>query len=105
MSISNLTLYNSLRKKLGEQESHELLEFIHSEVTVEMESVKTDLEMKTDVFLTKEDKIDLIDRMDVIKNDLIDRINKIKTDIIVWIVGVSVLQYILLMITRKFIQE
>ena len=79
-----------------------MLEFIHSEVKEEMELVKTDLDMKTNVFLTKEDKIDLIDRMDEIKNDLIDRINKIKTDMIVLIVGVSVLQYILLMITRKF---
>ncbi|HEV3221879.1 MAG TPA: hypothetical protein VGZ90_03335 [Puia sp.] len=67
MSGSNLTLSYSLRKKLGGQKSHEFLEFIHSEVKVEMESVKTDLEMKTNVFLTKEDKIDLIEGMDVIK--------------------------------------
>jgi hypothetical protein len=102
MGISNLTLYNNLRGRIGERESHELIEFIHSEIKVEMETVKSHLDTKTNVFLTKEDKIDLIDRMDVIKNDLIDRINKIKTDMIVWIVGVSVLQYILLMITRKF---
>ena len=80
----------------------ELLALIHSEVKADMETVKDNLEVKTSVFLTKEDKIDLIDRMDVIKTDLIDRINKVKTDLVVWIVGASVLQYILLMITRKF---
>jgi len=49
-------------------------------------------------------KADLIDRMNTMRIELIDRINKVKTDLIVWIVGVSVLQYILLMVTRKFFQ-
>ena len=38
VGISNLTLYNNLRRKLGDQESHELVEFIHSEVKAEMET-------------------------------------------------------------------
>jgi exo-beta-1,3-glucanase (GH17 family) len=89
-----------------------------------MEEIKSDLNTKTTVFLTKEDKIDLIDRIDVTKSDLInriditksdlidridivksdltDRINKVRTELIVWIVGVSLLQYILLIVTRKF---
>ena len=79
-----------------------MVEFIHSEVKAEMETVKSNLDIKTNVFLTKEDKIDLIDRMEIARVDLIDRINKVKADLIVWIVGVSILQYILLMITRKF---
>ena len=113
MGNSDLTSYYLLRNKLGEQETVELVEFIHTEVKADMEMVKSNLEVKTNVFLTKEDKIDLIDRMDITKADLIDkmntirielidRINKVKTDLIVWIVGVSVLQYILLMVTRKF---
>jgi len=102
MGNSDLTLYQALRSKLGEKETVELVEFIHSEVKADMETVKINLEAKTSIFLTKEDKIDLIDRMDVLKVELIDRINKVKTDLIVWIVGVSVLQYILLMVTRKF---
>ena len=108
-----MTLYHILRNKLGGQETVELVEFIHSEVKADMETIKANLDIKTSVFLTKEDKIDLInridmtksdliDRMDTIKVDLIDRINKVKTDLIGWIVGVSVLQYILLMVTRKF---
>jgi hypothetical protein len=90
-----------------------LLEFIRAEVKAEMEAVKSNLDAKSNIFLTKEDKLDLADRMDINKADLIDRIeidradlieriNKVKTDLIVSIVGVSVLQYILLMITRKF---
>ncbi len=102
MAVPDLTLYNTISKKLGEQEAHELVEFIHSEVRTQMEEVKSDLNTKTNIFLTKEDKIDLIDRIDLTKSDLIDRIHKIKTELIVWIVGVSVLQYILLMVTRKF---
>ena len=85
MSISEISLYNALRKKLDEQESSELLEFIKSEV-------KTELESKTEILLTKEDKIDL--------NDLI---HKAKTETIVWIVGIGVLQFILSILTKKFI--
>jgi mannose/fructose-specific phosphotransferase system component IIA len=53
MSISEISLYNALRKRLGEQETEELVEFVKSEV-------KTELEAKTNLFLTKEDKVDLI---------------------------------------------
>lgn len=85
MSISEISLYNALRKKLGEQESSELVEFIKSEV-------KTELEGRTDILLTKEDKIDLI-----------DWIHKAKTETIVWIVGIGVLQFVLSILSKKFI--
>jgi hypothetical protein len=110
MSISNLTLYNNLRRKLGDQESHELVEFIHSEVKAEMETVKTNLDNKTNVFLTKEDKIDLIDRIEVVRIVLIDRINSLearvnrsKTEMIIWMVSLIILQYIVTILTKKLI--
>jgi hypothetical protein len=53
MGVSDLTLYNILRNKLGDQETVELVEFIHSEVKADMESVKADLDTKTNIFLTK----------------------------------------------------
>lgn len=53
MSISEMSLYNALRKRLGEQETEELVEFVKSEA-------KSELESKTSLFLTKEDKVDLI---------------------------------------------
>ena len=60
MGNSDLSLYHTLRNKLGEQETAELIEFIHSEVKADMETVKTNFDAKANVFLTKEDKIDLI---------------------------------------------
>jgi hypothetical protein len=163
MGITDITLYNIIRKRLGEQETYELVEFIHSEV-------KAELDTKTDVFLIKADKVDLIDRINntgaeakEAKSELVDRINKVseevketkseligriskvseearetkleligrinkvseegretkleltdrinnvvvevakvKSDLIFWMVGLTVLQYLLLMITKKF---
>ena len=76
------------------------------------------------VFLTKEDKIDLIDRMDITKNDLvyridvtkndlidrinitkndfIDRINNVETRFTIWIISAFLLNYFMLMATKKF---
>jgi hypothetical protein len=58
-------LYHLFRNKLGEQTTVELVEFIHSEVKADMEMVKSNLDAKANVFLTKEDKIDLINRIDI----------------------------------------
>jgi hypothetical protein len=77
MSISEISLYKALRIKLGDEAANDLVEFVASEV-------KTELDNKTNIFLTKEDKIDLI-----------DRINKAKTETIIWIVVIGVLQFIL----------
>jgi len=67
-----------------------------------MEIVKTDFDTQKNIFLTKEDKIDLIDRMDITKNDLIDRINKVETRLTIWIISAFILNYIMLMVTKKF---
>ncbi len=93
MGISEISLYNLLRKKMGEQEAFELMQFIHSEV-------KAELDMKTNVFLIKEDKIDLIEQAKADKIDLIDRMNKNKTETLVWIVGVGVLQFLMILLTK-----
>jgi hypothetical protein len=108
MGISEITLYNLLRKKMGEQETYELVEFIHSEVKAELdtrtdvfltkEDLKVELDSKTNVFLTKEDKVDLIDRINKVKSE----VTKVKTELVVWVVSVGILQYLLLMLTKKF---
>ena len=85
MPVSAITLYNILRKKLGEQETAELMEFITAEV-------KSELDLCTNKFLVKEDKIDLI-----------DRINKAKTETIIWIVGIGLLQFILIILSKKIL--
>jgi len=40
MENSNLSLNHTLRNKSGEQETAELIEFIHSEVKADMETIK-----------------------------------------------------------------
>lgn len=96
MSRSEITLYNGLRKKLGNQESAELVDFVKSEV-------ESGLKEKTSVFLTKEDKAEMIDRINVTKDDLIDRITKFKTETILWIVGVGIVQFGLTILSKKFL--
>ena len=49
------------------------------------------LEERKSILLTKEDKIDLI-----------DRINKAKMETIIWIVGIGVLQFILTLLAKHF---
>src|SRR5665213_3010873 len=103
MGISEITLYNLLRKKMGEQETYELVEFIHSEVKAELDSrtnvfltkedLRAELDSKTREFLTKNDKIELIDRINKVRSE----VTKVKTELIVWVVSVGVLQYLLLM--------
>jgi diacylglycerol kinase family enzyme len=83
MSISEITLYNILRKKFGEEETSNLVEFIKADV-------KDEVETKTSILLTKDDKIDLV-----------DRINKSKLETIIWIVGTGVLQFLLSIIAKK----
>ena len=85
MNMSEISLYNILRKKLGEQETVELVAFVKAEITAEMEA-------KTSIFMTKEDKLDLV-----------DRINKAKMETIIWIVGISLLQFMLTILSKKFL--
>lgn len=74
------------------------MEFVKNEV-------KDELDGRTNTFLVKQDKVELIEKMNDIKvelnekinsvkTELIDRNNKSKTETIVWIVGVGVLQFI-----------
>jgi hypothetical protein len=96
MSISEISLYNILRKKFGEEEITELMEFVKSEV-------RSEVEAKTGAVMIKDDKIELIDRINTSKTELIDRINKSKTETITWIVGIGVPQFILSILSKKFL--
>jgi len=53
MSVSEIQLFNILRNKLGENEAQTLVEYVKSQVNDEIESRK-------DIFLTKEDKVDIM---------------------------------------------
>ena len=69
MSISEVSLYKALRIKFGDDTASELVEFVKSEVN-------TELGKQTNTFLTKIDKLDLIEKM-----------NKDKIDLIKWMFG------------------
>lgn len=85
MSISEISLFNALKIKLGEQSAFDLVEFVKNEV-------KDEVEAKTSVLLTKDDKVDIV-----------DRIGKAKLETIVWIVAIGVLQFVLAILTKKFL--
>ena len=86
MSISEVSLYKALRIKLGDDTASELVEFVKSEL-------ETELTKKTDTFLIKQDKIDLIEKM-----------NKDKIDLIKWMFG-SWITIILTLIADLFIKR
>lgn len=87
MSISAIRLFNILCKKPDGEKSNGLAEFVHAEVDAR-------IGQKSDIFLTKDDKSELLSKIKEVQIDLkdaqidlIDRMNKNKTEILVWIVG------------------
>ena len=53
MTVTDIQLYNILKIKLGEKEAQSLVDFVHHEVESEVNA-------KKDIFLTKDDKIDIM---------------------------------------------
>lgn len=67
-------------------------------IVVEIEQiVENKIEAKRDVLSTKEDLL-------IAKQDLIDRIHRAKIETIIWIVGVSVLQFVGSILAFKFLK-
>ena len=58
--------------------------------------VENKLEGKKDVLSTKEDLLNT-------KLDLSDRINRAKMETAIWIVGIGILQFIAVILTKKFL--
>ena len=56
MSVTEVQLYKSLKEKLGDEEAQELVNFIKSEINNEFMDCK-------EVFLVKEDKVDMMRAM------------------------------------------
>ena len=74
----SLKIYDILNKHFKNEEDARIV------IQQIEEIVEAKVENKKDILLIKEDKIDLI-----------DRINKSKLETIIWIVGIGVLQFIL----------
>ena len=101
MSISAIRLFNILCKKPDGEKSNGLAEFVHAEVDAR-------IGQKSDIFLTKDDKSELLSKIKEVQIDLkdaqidlIDRMNKNKTEILVWIVGTGVLQFLMVLLFKR----
>lgn len=80
----SLKIYEILQKHFRNEEDAKI-------VVKEIEEIiEIKIEAKKDILLTKDDKIDLI-----------DRINKAKLETIIWIVGIGVLQFVLSFLLKK----
>ena len=71
MGISAIKLFNVLCKKLGEEESNSLAEFMHEEIDA-------GIRQQPEVFLTKDDKSALSCEINGVKTDLTDRVNEVQ---------------------------
>lgn len=89
MSISEVSLYKALKLKLGDDTASE---FVTNEV-------RTELNNKTNTFLTKEDKIDLIEKI----NSLNEKMAKDKIDLIKWMFGFWI-SLVLLLLANWFLK-
>lgn len=59
------------------------------------ETKTTNVANMKEIFLTKDDKIELIGAMKQDKIEVVEKIHKSKTETIMWIVGVGIIQLIL----------
>ncbi|HLG34794.1 MAG TPA: hypothetical protein VI757_07945 [Bacteroidia bacterium] len=74
MNVSSITLYNVLKLKLGDSEAQAVVEGIKEAVREEFDTAK-------DILLTKQDKVELI-----------EKIAQSKLDMIKWMVGFWIVQ-------------
>ena len=84
MSTLDLRVYEIFKSKLGEKEAETVIEYFETKT-------ETKYQEKKDILLTKDDKVDLI-----------DRINKAKLETIIWIVGIGVLQFVMSIVAKNY---
>ena len=85
MKTLELKVYEILKSRFSEKEAETFIEYFEAQTTSKIEE-------KKDVFLTKEDKIDLIEKM-----------NKDKIDLIKWMFGFWV-TIILMLLANWFLK-
>lgn len=89
MTVSEVDLYNILKKKLGEKEADTLVSFVKEEVTSKFEDQK-------DFFSSKEDLAN-------VKTELVEKISNFKADIIKWMFIFWVGQLAAVFVILKFL--
>lgn len=53
MSVSEIQLFNILKSKIGESEAQTLVEYVKTQI-------EDEIDRKKDIFLTKDDKVDIM---------------------------------------------
>ena len=81
MNAMELKTYEILKDKLGEEKAATILGFVHGKMEQVQGKIDQQKEVLKEIFLTKDDKMDLISRM---KED--------KMDLIKWMVGFWIAQ-------------
>ena len=81
MNAMELKTYEILKDKLGEEKAATILGFVHGKVDQVQGKIDQQKEVLKEIFLTKEDKVELITRM---KED--------KMDLIKWMIGFWIVQ-------------
>ena len=64
MVVSEITLFNTLKAKIGETEAQVVVEGIKN-------AIRDEFDNKKDILLTKQDKVELIEKMNSDKQDLL----------------------------------
>ncbi len=91
-------IYEILQKHFQSTEDAKIVvQEIEQIVENKIETKKDILATKDDIFLVKQD-------LSNAKQDLIDRIHRAKIETIIWIVGVSVLQFVGSILAFKFLK-
>ena len=77
MSALELEVYEILKNRFSDKEAAKVIEFFEAKA-------EEKISQKKDVFMTKDDKVELVTRMEAIRTELITRIETSKTDTIKW---------------------
>jgi hypothetical protein len=85
MSALELQVYELFKKRFNEEEAKIVIQYFE-------QKAEEKIQQKKDLFLIKDDKVDLI-----------DRINKAKVETIIWIVGTGIVQFLLSVLAKKFL--
>ncbi len=92
MVVSEMTLYNILKNKFGETEAQTVVEGIKY-------TVKEEFENKKDVLLTKQDKVELIEKMNSDKQAIL------KWMFVFWIGSISVISGIMIALLNAYMKH
>ena len=90
--MTDIKMYERLRHALGEEETEDLIVFIKSEVKTEFMNCK-------ETFVTKEDKVELLQKISDVEVRLNKTIGDVRVDLTKSMSGMTLLQYLSIIIS------